>query len=80
LKDYPAFDHCCDGCFVRGSPGKAGYTSLTDLNHRHSTRLDFSFDALQVYVPRGALDALADEQGAPRIRATSRASSAKPAA
>lgn len=67
LKDHPAFDHWCEGRFLRGTPGRAGYSSLVDLKLRHATRLDFSIDALQLYFPRAVLDALTDDEGGPRF-------------
>ncbi|HEX2735155.1 MAG TPA: AraC family transcriptional regulator [Polyangiaceae bacterium] len=47
-------------------PGRVGEMRLLDLNQALTSHVDKPFDILLFYIPRAALDALADEREAPR--------------
>ena len=47
---------------------RAGETCLQDLKRDPTVRLDKPYHSLVFYLPRAALDAIADEANAPRVR------------
>lgn len=66
-RDVPRHPYWVDGRPVLMSPVMRGQFSLLDLNFEHSSYNTDSIDCLAMYVPRSALDGLAEERGAPRI-------------
>jgi AraC family transcriptional regulator len=68
LRDFPAHkywedDHLTPVCDLR-----AGESCLHDLKRNPTVLLDKPYHTLAFYLPRAALDAIADEANAPRIR------------
>lgn len=63
----PAYDTWIDGRYRLSPPIRAGETMLLNMNLEMGSYLDFSSDALSFYLPRAALNAIADEEGVARI-------------
>lgn len=66
-RDYPANETWEDGRLVAKTDIRAGETHLWDLRRRPQFLIDKPFRALVFYVPRAALNEVADENHAPRI-------------
>jgi len=67
LRDYPRHQYWEDGRQAPIADLHAGDTTLYDLKRDPVVLLDKPFHSLHFYLPRTALDAIADEAGAPRI-------------
>ena len=67
LRDCPDHELWLDGRTVRTKPFAAGHTSLYDLKRNPVAYLRSSFHGLFFYLPRRALNAIADEAGARRV-------------
>lgn len=63
----PVYDTWIGGRYAPSPPVKAGETVLLNMNVEMGSFVDFASDALSIYLPRCALNALADEQGVARI-------------
>jgi AraC family transcriptional regulator len=66
--DIPSREYWEDGRRAPVCDLRAGETCLHDLKRDPTVRLDKPYHSLVFYLPRAALDAIADEANAPRIR------------
>lgn len=66
-RDIPTHPYWVGGRAVPMNPVKSGQFTLLDLNAGHASFLRDPIDCLAMYLPRSALDRLADEHGVPRI-------------
>jgi AraC family transcriptional regulator len=67
LRDFPNREYWEGGRFLSVSDVRAGQTCIHDLKRDPVARLDKPYHVLFYYLPRGALDAIADDVEAPRI-------------
>jgi AraC-like DNA-binding protein len=67
LRDYPNREYWEDGRFHSVSDIRTGQTCIHDLKRDPIARLDKPFHVIFYYLPRSALDAIADDAEAPRI-------------
>jgi AraC family transcriptional regulator len=67
LRDYPNRVYWEDGRLMSVCDVRAGQTCIHDLKRDPVALLDKPIHHLFFYLPRGALDAIADDAGAPRI-------------
>jgi AraC family transcriptional regulator len=67
LRDFPVHKYWEDGRLTPVSDLRAGESSLHDLKRNPTVLLDKPYHFLVFYLPRAALDAIADEANAPRI-------------
>jgi len=68
LRDFPAHKYWEDGRLTPVCDLRAGESCLHDLKRNPTVLLDKPYHTLAFYLPRAALDAIADEANAPRIR------------
>jgi AraC-like DNA-binding protein len=68
LRDAPNREYWEDGRRASGCDLRAGESCLHDLKREPRDLLDKPYHTLAFYLPRAALDAIADEADAPRIR------------
>ncbi|WP_045006858.1 MULTISPECIES: AraC family transcriptional regulator [unclassified Bradyrhizobium] len=68
LRDFPAHKYWEDGRLTPVCDLRAGESCLHDLKRAPTVLLDQPYHTLVFYLPRAALDAIADEANAPRIR------------
>ena len=68
LRDFPAHKYWEDGRLTPVCDFRAGESSLHDLKRVSTVLLDKPYHSLAFYLPRAALDAIADDANAPRIR------------
>jgi AraC-like DNA-binding protein len=68
LKDYPLHEHWEDGRQVSLSTYRAGEVTIYDLKRDPTFMVNAPFHSLHFYLPRAALDAIAEEASAPRIQ------------
>jgi AraC-like DNA-binding protein len=68
LRDFPAHKYWEDGRPTPVCDLRAGESCLHDLKRNPTVLLDKPCHTLAFYLPRAALDAIADEANAPRIR------------
>src|SRR6202162_1929600 len=71
LRDCPAPKYWEDGRLTPVCDFRAGESSLRDLKRVSTVLLDKPYHSLAFYLPRAALDAIADDANAPRIRGLS---------
>lgn len=69
LRDYPECEIWEQGRHLKKTDVHAGTTYLYDLKTDPRYVIDKPFHSLHFYVPRSALDGLADQSGAPRVDA-----------
>jgi AraC family transcriptional regulator len=67
LRDFPSREYWEDGRLISVSDVRTGQTCIHDLKRDPVARLDKPHHVLFYYLPRGALDAIADDVEAPRI-------------
>ena len=67
LRDFPSREYWEDGRLISVSDVRNGQTCIHDLKRDPVARLDKPHHVLFYYLPRGALDAIADDVEAPRI-------------
>lgn len=67
LKACPDFDLYEDGRLIRPREFEAGAVAIFDLRTNLATDLRDSFHAVDLYIPRKSLDALAEDANAPAI-------------
>jgi AraC family transcriptional regulator len=67
LRDFPKREYWEEGRLMSVSDVRAGQTCIHDLKRDPVARLDKPHHVLFYYLPRGALDAIADDADAPRI-------------
>jgi AraC-like DNA-binding protein len=67
LADFPDREYWEEGRLISVSDIRTGQTCIHDLKRDPVARLDKPFHVLFFYLPRGALDAIADDAEAPRI-------------
>ena len=68
LRDFPNREYWVDGRLAAVCDVRAGESCLHDLKRDPRAVLDKPYHSLAFYLPRAALDAIADEANAPRIR------------
>jgi AraC-like DNA-binding protein len=68
LRDSPNCEYWEDGRLASVCDLRAGESSLYDLKRDPTARFHKPYHCLAFYLPRAALDAIADEASAPRIR------------
>jgi AraC family transcriptional regulator len=68
LRDFPNREYWEDGRRVLVCDLRAGESCLYDLKRNPTALLDKPYHSLAFYLPRAALDAIADDANAPRIR------------
>ncbi len=68
LRDFPAHKYWEDGRLTPVCDLRAGESSFHDLKRSPTLLVDKPYHSLAFYLPRAALDAIADEANAPRIR------------
>ena len=68
LRDFPAHKYWEDGRLTPVRDLRAGESCLYDLKRNPAILLDKPSHSLAFHLPRGALDAIADDANAPRIR------------
>jgi AraC family transcriptional regulator len=68
LRDFPNREYWEEGRLTSVCDLRAGESCLYDLKRAPRSLLDRPFHSLNFYLPRAALDAIADEVSAPRIR------------
>jgi AraC family transcriptional regulator len=68
LRDRPRFQYWEDGRLKSVCDLRAGETNLADLKPEPRALLNEPYHSLIFYLPRAALDAIADDVNAPRIR------------
>ncbi|MEH2474561.1 AraC family transcriptional regulator [Nitrobacteraceae bacterium AZCC 2161] len=68
LRDFPTHKYWEDGRLTPVCDLRAGESCLHDLKRNPTVLIDQPFHSLVFYLPRAALDAIADEANAPRIR------------
>jgi AraC-like DNA-binding protein len=66
-RDIPTNPYWVDGRPVPMSPVRGGQFTLLDLNLGHASFLRDPIDCVAMYLPRQALDGIADEHGLPRF-------------
>jgi AraC family transcriptional regulator len=66
-RDIPTNPYWVDGRAVPMCPVKAGQFTLLDLNFGHASFLSKPIDCVSIYLPRQALDGIADEHAIPRL-------------
>jgi AraC family transcriptional regulator len=67
LCDYPKHEYWEEGRQVDVHDVRAGQTTIYDLKRNPVARIDKPYHAIFFYIPRSALNAIADDAGAPRI-------------
>jgi AraC family transcriptional regulator len=67
LRDFPKREYWEEGRLISVSDVRAGRTCIHDLKRDPVARLDKPHHVLFYYLPRGVLDAIADDADAPRI-------------
>jgi hypothetical protein len=67
LRDFPNREYWEEGRLISVSDVRAGQTCIHDLKRDPVARLDKPYHVLFFYLPRGALDAIADDTDARRI-------------
>jgi AraC family transcriptional regulator len=67
LRDFPNREHWEEDRRSQVCDLRAGESSLCDLKRRPSALLDKPYHSMVFYLPRAALDAIADDANAPRI-------------
>src|SRR4029077_94775 len=67
LRDFPKREYWEEGRLISVSDVRTGQTCIHDLKRDPIARLDKPYHVLFYYLPRGALDAIADDAEAPRI-------------
>jgi AraC family transcriptional regulator len=67
LRDFPEREYWEDGRLISISDVWAGQTCIHDLKRDPVARLDKPHHVLFYYLPRGALNAIADDADAPRV-------------
>jgi AraC family transcriptional regulator len=67
LRDVPNREYWEDGRLASVCDARAGESSLNDLRREPTVLLEKPYHSLAFYLPRAALDAIADEANAPRI-------------
>jgi AraC family transcriptional regulator len=67
LRDFPNREYWEEGRLVSVSDVRAGQTCIHDLKRDPAARLDKPHHVLFYYLPRGALNAIADDADAPQI-------------
>jgi len=67
LRDAPNREYWEDGRRASGCDLRAGESCLHDLKREPRGLIDKPYHALAFYLPRAALDAIADDANAPRI-------------
>jgi len=67
LRDCAAHELWLDGRAVPVTPWAAGTVTIYDLKRDPVARLRSPFRAMHFYLPRAALDEIADDAGAPRV-------------
>src|ERR1700692_1551841 len=68
LRDFPTHKYWEDGRQAPVCDLRAGESCLYDLKREPTVLLDKPYHSLHFYLPRAALDAIADDANAPRIR------------
>jgi AraC-like DNA-binding protein len=68
LRPRPAYALWVDRRRVAADPAQEGSSFLFDLRREFVVRLNHAVDLLLLYVPRAALDAVAEDEGAQRIQ------------
>ena len=68
LRDVPNREYWEDGRLASVCDARAGESSLNDLRREPTVLLEKPYHSLIFYLPRAALDVIADEANAPRIR------------
>jgi AraC family transcriptional regulator len=68
LRDFPTHKYWEDGRQAPVCDLRAGESCLYDLKRDPAVLLDKPYHSLHFYLPRAALDAIADDANAPRIR------------
>src|SRR5258707_8523822 len=68
LRDFPTHKYWEDGRQAPVCDLRAGESCLYDLKRGPTVLLDKPYHSLHFYLPRAALDAIADDANAPRIR------------
>ena len=68
-KDVPQYPYWVSGRHVHTPVIRSGHFTLVDLNVEHTSVICEPMDCLAFYVPRAALDAMAEEHHASRITA-----------
>jgi AraC family transcriptional regulator len=68
LRDFPNREYWEDGRRASACDLRAGHSCLLDLKRDPAVLLDKPYHSLIFYLPRAALDAIADEADAPRLR------------
>jgi AraC-like DNA-binding protein len=68
LRDFPAHKYWENGRLTQVCDLRAGEICLHDLKRDSTVLLDKPYHTLAFYLPRAALDAIADDANAPRIR------------
>jgi AraC family transcriptional regulator len=67
LRDFPNREYWEEGRLVSVSDVRAGQTCIHDLRRNPAARLDKPHHVVFFYLPRGGLDAIADDADARRI-------------
>jgi AraC family transcriptional regulator len=67
LRDFPEREYWEEGRLISVSDVRAGQTCIHDLKRDPVARLDKPHHVLFYYLPRGALNAIADDADAPRV-------------
>jgi AraC-like DNA-binding protein len=67
FRDYPGREYWEDDRLISVSDVRAGQTCIHDLKRGPSALIDKPLHVLFFYLPRGALDAIAEDADAPRI-------------
>jgi AraC family transcriptional regulator len=67
LRDFPTREYWEDGRRASVCDLRAGESCLYDLERDPTVLLDKPFHSLAIFLPRAALDAIADEANAPRV-------------
>ncbi len=67
LRDFPSWEYWEEGRLASVSDIRVGQVCIHDLKRDPVARLDKPFNVLFYYLPRTALNAIADDTGAPRI-------------
>src|SRR5580704_13413939 len=67
LRDFPNREYWEEGRLISVSDVRTGQSCIHDLKRDPVARLDKPYHVLFFYLPRGALDAIADDADAPQI-------------
>jgi AraC family transcriptional regulator len=67
LENFPSYTYWENGKPAPVAPIRAGETIVYDVKRRPTFCLNSAFHSVHFYIPRAALDVLADEASAPRI-------------